>query len=93
MADPGGIRGNLNSSICKGCQHRVTRVLIPHDCADYGINVEEELGPAGTSCIVLEHHMCIELDVDLDCDVLECSRFKSTNEKENERLLKGDLPS
>lgn len=91
MADPGGV--NLKDSICKRCQHRVTRVLIPHDCADYGINVEEDLGPAGTSCIVLEHHLCVELDVDLDCDVLECNRFKGINEGKNQRLIKGDLQS
>ncbi len=93
MADPGSVKGNLVNSICKRCQHRVTRVLIPHDCADYGINVDEDLGPAGTSCIVIEHHICIELDVDLDCDVLECSRFKSEDEEENQRLIKGDLSS
>ena len=93
MADPGSVKGNLNDSICKRCQHRVTRVLIPHDCADYGINVEEDLGPAGTSCIVLEHHLCVELDADLDCDVLECNRFKEISDSEKQHLIKGDLPS
>ncbi len=93
MADPGSVKGNTNNSICKRCQHRVTRVLIPHDCADYGINVAEDLGPAGTSCIVLEHHICVELDVDLDCDVLECSRFKAPSDVDKQGLIKGDLSS
>jgi hypothetical protein len=92
MADPGSVKGNMNNSICKRCQHRVTRVLIPHDCADYGINVEEDFGPAGTSFIVLEHNMCVELDVDLDCDVLECSRFKNSSDFNSQHLIKGDLP-
>jgi hypothetical protein len=93
MPDPGSVKGNMNDSICKHCQHRVTRVLIPHDCADYGINVDKDLGAAGTSCVVLEHHLCIELDVDLDCDVLECPRFKMVDDIKDKRLIKGDLSS
>jgi len=92
MSDP-SFRYNINNSKCRYCVHRVTRVIMPQDPAEYGIDVESEEFAAGSGNIIIEHHICVDLDIDLDHDVLECSRFESEEEPEKEsNLIKGDLP-
>lgn len=92
MSDPASVMQSLSNSMCRHCSHRVTRVIIPNDYADYGITIDEN-DITSNSCVVLEHHICMELDVDLDCDVLECNRFKENiGGSGRPSLLKGDLP-
>lgn len=92
MSDPADVTQSLLNSICRHCRHRVTRVVIPYDCGDYGIMLDDNDIASSTS-IVIEHNVCLELDVDLDCDVLECSRFQNDIKRaETHSLIKGDLP-
>lgn len=67
-------RDPLKGSLCKSCRHRASRNIIPFYEEDYGID-RKELGIPEDEDVIVEHHMCTELSVDLDHVVLDCDHY------------------
>lgn len=71
----------LDETICKGCIHRLSRIIVPLDAEDFFI--EEDLDKMGLDdgeSIVVEQHSCLKINQDLNYLVQECNHFSSNPE-------------
>lgn len=80
MSDIGEDAFPLEASICKSCVHRFSRLLIPLDYESYGINIEDFDNMDDEDEIIVEQHICLISQQDLDGAVKECNKFKSVEE-------------
>jgi hypothetical protein len=66
----------LEDTVCRNCKHHMSKVIIPLEPANYGIDVEEMEIDEG-DVISLEIHTCRVTGEDMDHVVLECNKFES----------------
>lgn len=64
----------LKGSLCYRCKYRASREILPFNEADFGID-RKAMGISEDEEVIVEHHMCIELGIDLDHIVLKCDHF------------------
>lgn len=64
----------LDDSLCKHCDNRLSRIVIPLDYEFYGINIEDFDLDEGES-LEVEQHTCLELGQDLDAVVIACNKY------------------
>ena len=66
----------LELSLCNDCVHRFSRFLIPMDYESYGISLEDFDDIADGDEIIIEQHICLISQQDLDGVVKECNKYK-----------------
>lgn len=69
----------LEDSLCLTCYHRLSRVFIPLNYADYDINIHD-FDLAEGEPLEIEQHTCMVLNQDLDCVVSHCNKFRPNPE-------------
>lgn len=67
----------IDSSICKNCVHRFSRFLIPLDYESYGITIEEFEDLDDDEEVIIEQHICLISQQDLDGVVKDCNKYRS----------------
>jgi hypothetical protein len=69
----------LDETICKYCIHRMTRLLVPMDLEDYGLDEEnlKAMDLTEEDEIMLEQHTCLIIHQDMDYLVRECNHFNN----------------
>ena len=65
----------MEETLCKNCEYRFSRVLIPLDYEVYDIDVNEYDLEEGED-LLIEQHVCLASNQDLDGIVTECNKFK-----------------
>jgi len=79
----------LDNSKCKNCEHLVSRIILPLDYGEFGIDIttlkeeieEEEGETIDDEEIAIVHNTCTVLNMDLNHLVIECNKHtKSKNE-------------
>lgn len=74
-------RNPLKGSLCATCEFRASRVIIPFYEEEYGIS-RKEMGLDENEDVILEHHMCKELGIEIDHIVLECDHYCKKGSKD-----------
>ena len=67
----------IEQSICKDCVHRFSRFLIPLDYNSYGISLEEFEDLDDGEELIVEQHICLISQQDLDGVVRDCNKYRS----------------
>jgi hypothetical protein len=70
------LRNPLEGSLCLSCKYRISRVIIPFNETEYGID-RELMDIDDDVDIIYEHHLCEETAIELDHVVMECNRYKN----------------
>jgi hypothetical protein len=75
----------LDETLCGKCVYRLSRIMIPLDLESYGIDDEclsklEIDADDEDNEILVEQHICLILQRDLDGIVTDCNFFKNTKE-------------
>jgi len=73
----------LEGSKCKDCEHLISRIILPMDYTDFGIDInllkqeieEEEKIPLDNEEIAIVHNTCVVLNMDLGHLVIECNKY------------------
>jgi hypothetical protein len=80
MSDTGtnGYFFPMNETLCKLCAHRMFRLVVPLDIADFGLDEEDVMAMDldDDDEILIEQHTCLVLQQDMDYLVKECSHYK-----------------
>ena len=72
----------LENSMCNGCKYLVSRVIKLHNLyvllEDLGLPVEDlDIDFDEYEEVIINHHMCTKLGIDLDHYVLECDGWEA----------------
>ena len=71
----------LDNSICRNCANRISRIYVPFNFENLGFTEEEleeikRLDEEENTPITVEEHICSVLYEQLDCEVVQCNKFK-----------------
>lgn len=67
----------MEETLCKNCEHRFSRVLLPIDYEMYDIDLDE-FDLDDDEDLLIEQHICLASNQDLEGIVKECNKFKET---------------
>lgn len=70
----------METTICRDCVHRFSRVIQPLDLDMYGIDANDFDDLAEGEEILVEQHVCLISHQDLDGEVRECNKFVGRDE-------------
>jgi len=70
----------ITGSICETCEHLVSRVILPLDEEEFGIN-REELDIPEDEDVFYEHLFCKQMLIDMDHIVVTCNKYEKENNK------------
>ena len=67
----------IDDTICKDCIHRVSRIIVPLDPEEFGLDEEaiKEMDLSEDETIVIEQHTCLITNQDMDYLVKGCTKF------------------
>jgi hypothetical protein len=65
----------MEDTLCKNCEHRFSRVLLPIDYEMYDIDLDE-FDLDDDEDLLIEQHICLASNQDLEGIVTECNKFK-----------------
>lgn len=73
---------SLNDSLCKDCTFRMSRVVKPLNLETFGITEEDlkELDLEDDDEILIEQHICLVTQDEMDYSVKKCNYFKEKKE-------------
>jgi len=70
----------MDDTICKDCSHRLSRVIIPLDYELFDIDISTLDIEEGEE-VLIEQHICMILQDDLNGVVQECNKFANIHEE------------
>lgn len=91
----------LDNSKCKDCEHLISRIIIPIDFEEFGIDIndlkkeiEEEDGEPfnDEEEIAIVHNTCKVLNMDLNHLVVECNKYTPGNSIHSQGFFKSKNP-
>ena len=68
----------MDHSLCSTCTHMISRILIPIDAEDFGLNDDDLENDAGEP-VQVEQNTCMLLNMDIMYVVVECNKYKKEN--------------
>jgi hypothetical protein len=71
---------SLDETLCNNCVNRFSKLIVPLDYEDWGIDLDDFDLEEGEE-VMVEHHMCLITGEDLDGVVKECNKFKDEHEE------------
>lgn len=71
----------MEKTICKNCVYRFSRTIGPIDPETYDIPLDNLPDVEEGDQILLEQHLCLLLQEDLDAVVVNCSKFLDRRDK------------
>lgn len=79
MSDFSADTFRIEDTICNTCKHRLTRLIIPLDYEEWGID-PNELGISDDDSVIIEQHVCLITQQDLDGIVQDCNKYVNIKE-------------
>jgi len=72
---------SLNNTICKNCSHRFSRLVEIPDYESLEIDPEIVENLEDNEAILIEQHICLVTQQDLDGVVMRCNHYNDINAK------------
>ena len=70
----------LEETLCNECVNRFSKLIVPLDYEDWGVDLDD-FDLEEDEEVIVEHHMCLVTGEDLDGIVKDCNKFIRINEK------------
>ncbi len=67
------------NNVCSDCEHRFSRIIVPADYDRYDIDIDSLEIPEGKT-LVVEQHICLILQEDIDGEVRACNYYNPRND-------------
>jgi hypothetical protein len=77
MSDTINVAGGefpLEQTLCKDCVHRLSKIIIPINYEDFGIDIDEIEDPDDE--LEITQHTCLKTGQDMDYIVVTCSQYQ-----------------